>query len=40
LFERLGKQLVLTPEGCKFKLYADKIVTLAEEAAVVVKGME
>ncbi|MDF2684166.1 MAG: LysR family transcriptional regulator, partial [Brevibacillus sp.] len=40
LFERLGKRLVLTDEGRKFKMYADKMVALAEEAASAVNGSE
>ncbi|MGE6226113.1 LysR family transcriptional regulator [Paenibacillus chitinolyticus] len=40
LFERLGKRLVLTEAGRQFKLYADKIITLTEEAKQVVRGDE
>ncbi|QRG68469.1 LysR family transcriptional regulator [Brevibacillus choshinensis] len=40
LFERLGKRLVLTEEGRKFKLYADKMIALADEAATAVKSSE
>ncbi len=32
LFERLGKRLVLTEAGRQFKGYADKMITLTEEA--------
>lgn len=39
LFERLGKRLILTDEGRKFKTYADKMVALAEEAASAVSGL-
>lgn len=32
LFERLGKRIILTEFGKKYKLYADKIILLMEEA--------
>ena len=38
LFERLGKRLILTDEGRKFKVYSDKMVALAEEATLKVSG--
>lgn len=38
LFERLGKRLVLTEAGRQFKLYADKMIILTEEAKMVVRG--
>lgn len=38
LFERLGKRLVLTEAGRQFKLYADKMIILTEEAKMVVSG--
>lgn len=38
LFERLGKRIILTEAGRKFKLYADKITLLTEEAKTVVRG--
>jgi len=38
LFERLGKRVILSEAGHRFKLYADKILSLAEEAKVTVGG--
>ena len=38
LFERLGKRLILTDEGRKFKGYADKMVALTKEAEDAVSG--
>lgn len=38
LFERLGKRLILTDEGRKFKGYADKMIALAKEAEGAVSG--
>jgi DNA-binding transcriptional LysR family regulator len=38
LFERLGKRLILTEAGRQFKLYADKMIILTEEAKMVVSG--
>ncbi len=38
LFERLGKRLILTDEGRKFKGYADTMVALAKEAEGAVSG--
>ncbi|MDQ0272811.1 LysR family transcriptional regulator [Cytobacillus purgationiresistens] len=38
LFERLGKRLVLTEAGSKYRLYADKIIMLNEEAKLAVSG--
>ncbi|RUU69735.1 LysR family transcriptional regulator, partial [Mesorhizobium sp. M7A.F.Ca.MR.362.00.0.0] len=32
LFERLGKRIVLTDAGKKYKQYADEIIRLSEEA--------
>lgn len=40
LFERLGKRLILTEAGRQFKLYADKMITLTEEAKMVVNKNE
>ncbi|TCP29407.1 LysR family transcriptional regulator [Scopulibacillus darangshiensis] len=40
LFERLGKRLVLTEAGNKYKLYADKMVRLSDEAKMAVNGVE
>jgi len=38
LFERLGKRLILTEDGRKFKLYADKMIMLNEEAKQAISG--
>lgn len=38
LFERLGKRLILTESGRQFKLYADQLILISEEARVVVSG--
>lgn len=40
LFERLGKRLILTEAGQQFKLYAEKMIRLSEEAIMVVNGEE
>ncbi len=40
LFERLGKRLVLTEEGRKFKAYSEKIVLLSKEAVLSINGLE
>ncbi|MFC7392945.1 LysR family transcriptional regulator [Scopulibacillus cellulosilyticus] len=40
LFERLGKRLVLTEAGRKFKIYADKMIMLNNEAKSAVSGKE
>jgi DNA-binding transcriptional LysR family regulator len=40
LFERLGKRLVLTEHGREFKVYADKMIRLTEEAKNAVNGIE
>ncbi|SDQ80365.1 LysR family transcriptional regulator [Virgibacillus salinus] len=40
LFERLGKRLYLTEPGRQFKIYADKILVLTEEARMVTSGLE
>ncbi|MCU6602231.1 LysR family transcriptional regulator [Peribacillus frigoritolerans] len=40
LFERLGKRLILTEAGHKFKLYAEKMIRLNEEAIMAVNGEE
>ncbi|QQK75586.1 LysR family transcriptional regulator [Salicibibacter cibarius] len=40
LFERLGKRLILTEAGRKFKLYAQKMIKLNEEAQMAVGGDE
>jgi DNA-binding transcriptional LysR family regulator len=40
LFERLGKRLIMTDAGRQFKLYADKMITLTEEAKIVINGDE
>ncbi|WP_085994230.1 LysR family transcriptional regulator [Oceanobacillus senegalensis] len=39
LFERLGKKLYLTEAGKAFKKYADRMVSLSEEAKIVTSGM-
>ncbi|MFD2043112.1 LysR family transcriptional regulator [Ornithinibacillus salinisoli] len=39
LFERLGKKLYLTEAGKAFKNYADKMVSLSEEAKLVTSGI-
>ncbi|WP_096187995.1 LysR family transcriptional regulator [Evansella halocellulosilytica] len=38
LFERLGKRLVLTEEGRKFKVYADQLIMISEEAKTAIYG--
>ncbi len=38
LFERLGKRVILSESGHRLKLYADRILSLAEEAKVTVGG--
>ncbi|MCG7334659.1 LysR family transcriptional regulator [Sporosarcina sp. ACRSM] len=38
LFERLGKRLTLTEAGKEFKLYAEKIIKLNEEAKMAISG--
>ncbi|QUG41745.1 LysR family transcriptional regulator [Psychrobacillus sp. INOP01] len=38
LFERLGKRLILTEAGQQFKLYAEKMIILSEEAVMVANG--
>lgn len=38
LFERLGKRVILSEAGYRLKLYADRILSLAEEAKVTVGG--
>jgi DNA-binding transcriptional LysR family regulator len=38
LFERLGKRVILSEAGHRFKLYADKILGVAEEAKMIVGG--
>jgi len=38
LFERLGKKIYLTESGRKFKVYADKMISLADEAKLVISG--
>ncbi|MFF2754451.1 LysR family transcriptional regulator [Psychrobacillus sp. NPDC058041] len=40
LFERLGKRLILTEAGQQFKIYAEKMINLSEEAITVAKGGE
>lgn len=40
LFERLGKRLVLTEAGEQFKLYAEKIIKLSEEAILTINSKE
>ncbi|MFC4323076.1 LysR family transcriptional regulator [Litchfieldia salsa] len=40
LFERLGKRLILTESGKQFKLYAEKMIMISEEAKEVVNGNE
>lgn len=40
LFERLGKRLYLTESGRQFKIYADKMLALTEEAKMVTSGLE
>ncbi|WP_042348524.1 LysR family transcriptional regulator [Bacillus massiliigorillae] len=40
LFERLGKRVILTEAGRKFKLYANKMIKLYEEAMMAVGGDE
>ncbi|EKN71648.1 LysR family transcriptional regulator [Neobacillus bataviensis LMG 21833] len=38
LFERLGKRVILSEAGHRFKLYADRIIQLSEEAKETVGG--
>ncbi|MGC4376734.1 LysR family transcriptional regulator [Fictibacillus sp. Mic-4] len=38
LFERLGKRLILTEAGRQLKIYANKIISLTEEAKTAVAG--
>lgn len=38
LFERLGKRLTLTEAGKEFKIYAEKIIKLNEEAKMAISG--
>jgi len=38
LFDRLGKRLILTEAGYQFKLYAEKMIRLKEEAIMTVNG--
>ncbi|MGN8646758.1 LysR family transcriptional regulator [Gracilibacillus sp. HCP3S3_G5_1] len=40
LFERLGKKLYLTEAGRQFKEYAEKMITLSEEAKLVTSGIK
>ncbi|MBU8880162.1 LysR family transcriptional regulator [Bacillus sp. FJAT-29790] len=40
LFERLGKRLVLTEAGHHFKIYAEKMIRLSEEAIIAANGEE
>ncbi|WP_102272494.1 LysR family transcriptional regulator [Cytobacillus massiliigabonensis] len=40
LFERLGKRLILTEAGKKFKQYAEKMIRLSEEAIMAANGEE
>ncbi|WP_144549604.1 LysR family transcriptional regulator [Bacillus sp. X1(2014)] len=40
LFERLGKRLILTEAGRQFKLYAEKMIKLRDEAMTAVKAEE
>lgn len=40
LFERLGKRLVLTEQGKEFKIYADKMIQLTNEAKNAISGVE
>jgi len=40
LFERLGKRLLLTQAGKEFKVYAEKIIKLNEEAKMAINGNE
>lgn len=40
LFERLGKRLVLTEAGQQFKIYAEKMINLSNEAISAVNGEE
>lgn len=40
LFERLGKKLYLTESGRQFKDYAEKMITLSEEAKLVTSGIQ
>ncbi|MGB8272303.1 MAG: LysR family transcriptional regulator, partial [Priestia megaterium] len=40
LFDRLGKRVILTDAGKRFKLYTDKVLDLTEEAKETVGGNE
>lgn len=40
LFDRLGKQIVLTDAGRRLQHYAEKMLTLADEASTIVAGGE
>ncbi|QQZ09682.1 LysR family transcriptional regulator [Heyndrickxia vini] len=40
LFERLGKRLVLTEAGKQFKIYAEQMIRLNEEAKLLINGVE
>lgn len=40
LFERLGKRLILTEAGHLFKIYAEKMINLSQEAITAVNGEE
>ncbi|SEQ88386.1 DNA-binding transcriptional regulator, LysR family [Virgibacillus subterraneus] len=40
LFERLGKRLYLTESGRQFKIYADKMLVLTEEARMATSGLD
>ncbi|MEH6940256.1 LysR family transcriptional regulator [Bacillus sp. JJ722] len=40
LFERLGKRIVLTEAGHQFKLYAEKMIKLRDEAIMAINGEE
>ncbi|KMY54351.1 LysR family transcriptional regulator [Bacillus sp. FJAT-27231] len=40
LFERLGKRLILTEAGHQFKRYAEKMISLSEEAITAANGEE
>ncbi|MDH2359870.1 LysR family transcriptional regulator [Priestia megaterium] len=40
LFDRLGKRVILTDAGKRFKLYTDKVLDLTEEAKETVGGSE
>ncbi len=40
LFERLGKRIILTESGKKYKQYADEIIRLSEEAQLSINEKE